>query len=201
MGLHISHMRSFPEEDRSLYVYLLDYGWPEGDYETIFRNSFSAMARRASETGSIIFSSSNGIHFANEVLNWHHVNGLPAESVLPAILFTKTHPNYFVESYHEERSAENGIGDVVLIPLRKVCSTPEYFSSVVESIFSDLENGLSLSSFRVSKHDPRNTQIKSSLLSRVSKKIGNSILLEPNIGGIGVDIKKLFSGTEGQSQK
>jgi hypothetical protein len=32
---------------RSLYVYLLDYGWPEGEWEQIFKKHFMSMADRA----------------------------------------------------------------------------------------------------------------------------------------------------------
>jgi hypothetical protein len=194
MGLHISHMRNFPlEEKRTLYMYFLDYGWPEGDYETIFRNSFSSMANRASQTGAVVFKSDKGIHFANEVLNWHKVNGLRAEEILPAILFTKTHPNYFTESNDETSSSGEGIGDVVLLPLRKACSTPDHFASVIESIFADLSSGLQLRSFQVAEHDPQNQIDENNPLKRFARKISNSILLEPNFAGLGIDIKKLFS--------
>jgi hypothetical protein len=36
MGLHVSTLKELPDGERSLYIYLLDYGWPAGAYEQIF---------------------------------------------------------------------------------------------------------------------------------------------------------------------
>jgi hypothetical protein len=192
VGLYVSHLKSLPYEKRSLYVYLLDYGWPEGPYETVFRNNFQAMARRASDTGSIVIASDRGVHFANEVLNWHSVNGIDADTVLPAILVTKSHPSYFVESTDEGRAAGSGIGDIVLIPLKKACTSPNDFSAVIESVFADLEKGLELKNFRVASHDASTPEEPTSGFRKMATRFGKSIMLEPNISGVGVDLKKLF---------
>ena len=43
MGLYISHMDTVSiKGSRSLYIYLLDYGWPEGEWEQIFKKHFIA---------------------------------------------------------------------------------------------------------------------------------------------------------------
>ena len=48
MGLYISHMDTVSiKGSRSLYIYLLDYGWPEGEWEQIFKKHFMSMADRA----------------------------------------------------------------------------------------------------------------------------------------------------------
>jgi hypothetical protein len=45
MGLYISHMDTVSiKGSRSLYIYLLDYGWPEGEWEQIFKKHFMSMA-------------------------------------------------------------------------------------------------------------------------------------------------------------
>jgi hypothetical protein len=193
MGLYVSHLKNLPYGERSLYVYLLDYGWPEGPYEKIFRDNFQAMAQRASETGSIVIASHRGVHFANEVLNWHSVNGIDADTVLPAILITKAHPNYFVESMDESRSAGEGLGEIVLIPLKAACTSPNDFAMVIESVFADLEKGLALSRFRISSHDATMAKESNAGWRGLASRIGRSILLEPNVAGVGVDLKKLFS--------
>ena len=192
MGLYVSHLKNLPYQQRSLYVYLLDYGWPAGPYETIFRENFPALSQRASDTGSIVIASHRGVHFANEVLNWHSVNGIDADSVLPAILITKTHPNYFGESYDESQPAGDELGELVLIPLKNACTTPEDFSRVIGSVFSDLAKGLELKNFRIASHDA------SKPVAHVrgwANRIARSVILEPNFAGMGVDLKKLFSPT------
>ena len=196
MGLHVSHLKNLPYENRSLYVYLLDYGWPNGPYEKIFRDNFQAMSQRASETGAIVIASHNGVHFANEVLNWHNVNGLDADKILPAILVTKTHPNYFTDSYDDDGNGGEGLGDIVLIPLKRVCTNPDDFASVIESVFSDLEKGLELSKFRVSEHDSQNIKPTVSAFTRFGTRIGKSIMLEPNFAGFGVNLKTLFENPQ-----
>jgi hypothetical protein len=193
MGLYVSHLKSLPYEARSLYMYLLDYGWPQGAYETIFRENFQALSQRASETGSIVIASNRGVHFANEVLNWHSVLGMDAESILPAVLITKTHPNYFVESYDESTSSKGELKELVLIPLKVACTTPEDFSSIIGSIFADLEKGLELKNFRVAAHDAAFQKSSSGRMRGWLDHISQAVLLEPNVAGVGVDLKKLFS--------
>jgi hypothetical protein len=193
MGLYVTHLKNLPYEQRSLYVYLLDYGWPEGPYEKIFRDNFMTLSGRASDTGSIVIASKNGIHFANEVLSWHNVNGLDADTILPAILITKTHPNYFVESTDENRPAEDGLGDIVLVPLKAACTSPEDFASTMESVFADLEKGLTLRNFRIAEHDAVAAPPKVGKLRGFVARFGKSVKLEPNIYGVGVDLKKLFA--------
>lgn len=192
MGLYVSHIRSLPlDQQRNLYVYLLDYGWPDDVYEKLFRDHFQAMARRASETGAIVLASHRGVHFANEVLSFHRVAEFNGDDVLPAILITKTHPRYFVESYDAGvADGERALDEVVLVPLRKACKSPEYFSQVMESIFRDLEKGLDLKDFRVATYDPEKVDV--SVARKAGRKLWDSVLLEPNFGGVGVDLKKLF---------
>ena len=201
MGLYVSHITTLPSDQvRELYVYLLDYGWPEEEYEKIFRKSFESLAKRASETGAIVIASHRGVHFANEVLSYHRVFDLDASEVLPAVLITKTHPSYFVETFGpEEHPVANPElddlceDDVVLIPLKLACTSPEEFTSLAESIFADLTAGLALQNFRVSKYDTRvqrSTEEKS--WRRTIRRLGKVIILEPNIGGLGVNLKELI---------
>lgn len=201
MGLIVSHITGLESyKDRQLYVYLLDFGWPDGEYEQIFKRHWHALSGRASDNKSLIISSNKGIHFANEVLSYHRVFELDADEVLPAILITKTHPSYFVETNGPmEREIENSAtdelckDDVVLIPLKLACSTPDAFASVIESIFSDLEGGLELQNFSVAKHDANPNNIPpAGSWRRVVQRVGKSILLAPNVAGIGVDLKELI---------
>ena len=200
MGLYVSHMTTLlPSQRRELYVYLLDYGWPDGEYEQIFKKHFQSIAKRASENRAIVIASHRGVHFANEVLSFHQVFELDAAVILPAILITKTHPSYFVEALGPDEHPipnpeidELCRNDVILIPLKQACTTPDDFTSLVESIFSDLAHGLTLKDFRVAKHDSHHRQKPGQTrMQRIIRRLGKAIIIEPNIGGIGVDLKKL----------
>lgn len=205
MGLYVSHISTLPaDQTRELYVYLLDYGWPDGEYEQIFRDHFQSMSKRASETRSIVIASHRGIHFANEVLSFHRVFDLDPDEILPAVLITKTHPSYFVETYGPE---EHPIADpstdtlcrndVVLIPLRSACTSPADFASLVESIFADLSGGLDLQNFRVSKHDKHHSKPDAGRKSQgLASRFGRAIVLEPNFAGFGINLKELIGQDE-----
>lgn len=193
MGLYVSHLKNLPYGERSLYVYLLDYGWPEGPYEKIFRDNFQTMAKRASETDAIVIASHRGVHFANEVLSWHNVNGMDADTILPAILITKTHPNYFAESTDDSESAGGGLGDIVLIPLKSACNSPDDFLKLIESVFTDLEKGLELSTFRISQHQLETGNELGFRWKSIKSRLSKSFILEPKFAGVGVDLRKLFS--------
>ncbi len=205
MGLYVSHLKTLPVDvQRDLYVYLLDYGWPDGEYETIFKNHFQTIAKRASEERAVVLASHRGIHFANEVLSYHRIFDFVADEVLPAVLITKTHPSYFIETYgpheHSIQDANKDdlcVNDVVLIALKRACSSPADFKALVESIFADLGKGLELNKFRVAKHEIRNQERQQELgLKGMGRRLGRAIMLEPNFAGIGVNLKALFGYTD-----
>jgi hypothetical protein len=199
VGLYISTMRELPTGDRSLYIYLLDYGWPNGPYETLFRDNFGHLAERSSETGAVVVMSGRGVHFANEVLDWHQVYGHDASDILPALLITQTHPSYFV-GHDADRVArhprgDDGLGDIALIPLQAACTEPGEFLSLIGSIFDDLEGGLTLRQFRADRLDLL-TATKPSRLQSLKERVGRAFILQPNFSGIGVDLKVLFGAPE-----
>ena len=183
---------------------MLDYRWPEGECEQIFKEHYHSISKRASDTRSIVIASHRGVHFANEILSFHRVFDLVADEVSPAILISKTHPSYFVETYGpEEHPISDPAADalcrnnVVLIPLKTACSTPSDFASVVESIFADLSGGVELRNFRVSKHDRHHNKPDDESQSHgILSRIGRAIVLEPNIAGIGINLKELVGQDE-----
>lgn len=205
MGLlvhNLAEIASAPDVGRRLYIYLLDYGWPEGPYEKIFHDNWSKLAERASQTDSIIIRSPNGLHFANEVLNWHCVGGHDAEEILPAILMTHTPPSYFSEGATESSksifsdpltgSNDADLGDVAILPLKQMCASPQKFLDSIESIFSDLEKGLRLREFRTAKFDIVKPP-KLGAVEWIKTRVGRAILLQPNVGGLGIDLQKFFA--------
>lgn len=194
MGLYVSHMETVTvkvERGRSLYIYLLDYGWPGGDWEQRFKQHFLHMAQRATETSAIVIGSMNGIHFANEVLNYHRVGDLKTEDVLPGLLVTKTHPSYFVESYDDTKQPAPGLDDLLVIPLRPFCSDETDFLKVIEGVFSDLRNGLELKNFQIAQQDPRGHRGIS-----LGRRLVNAIAVKPGAFGISVDLKALLLRTK-----
>lgn len=194
MGLYVSTMKELPTGDRSLYVYLLDYGWPAGDYERIFRENFGHLSQRASETEAVVVMSGRGVHFANEVLDWHHVCGHEATEILPAILITHTHPRFFMAGGQD--SSEGDLRDLALLPLRSFCTSPSDFLQVIGSIFDDLEKGLTLRNFRAEKFDVLS---KNPWGEDLKGRVSDAIMLQPNFAGIGLDLKKLFGKREQRS--
>lgn len=197
MGLYISTMKELPTGDRSLYIYLLDYGWPEGPYEKLFKDNFGHLAARASETEAVVIMSGGGVHFANEVLDWHQICGHDASDILPAMLITHTHPNYFLNSnkfpVDRHYSETKNLGDIALVPLKSACKEPSEFLNLVSSIFDDLDNGLTLRSFRAERFDVLSHEQKR---ASIKNRVGKAFILQPNFGGIGIDLKKLFGATQ-----
>lgn len=185
MGLYISHMDTVSiKVERSLYIYLLDYGWPGGEWEQLFKRHFMHMADRATRTGAVVIGSMNGVHFGNEVLSWHRVGDLKADDVLPGLLVTKTHPSYFKESWDDTKPAAPGLEDLLVISLRPFCNDETDFLRAIEGVFSDLQNGLLLKNFQIAKHDARRHHI--------GKRLVNAIEVKPGAFGVSVDLKALL---------
>jgi hypothetical protein len=179
MGLMIHSLGELPlEAKRSYYVYLLDYGWHEPLAEVVHQN-FPRMADLASRHGAVVMRGLVGAHFADEVLSWHHVNGQPAEEILPAILITTIHPEYF--------RAQAGVGarslkdKLLLIPLRKTCGSASEVVSVIEKIFNDIKDKKGLPDFAVAKE----------LKKGKKGAVIDSLILQPNFAGLGLDLKRL----------
>tara|TARA_Y100001951_G_C11209037_1_gene221833 strand:+ start:151 stop:747 length:597 start_codon:yes stop_codon:yes gene_type:complete len=196
MGLIVSHLKTLDRlPSKALYMYLLDYGWPDGKYEKLFKTHFNKLAEKASASNSVVITSNKGVHFANEVLAYYKVLDLDPSKVLPGILITKAPPSYFKETSGPEEHSIDTVTDplvrdgVVIIPLKACCESEADFINIIESIFSDLEKGTSISNFQVSEHDSHHRQTASAFGSRVT----SAIILQPNIFGVGVDLKTLFS--------
>lgn len=191
MGLYISHLDTVTiKEKRSLYIYLLDYGWPDGKWERLFKRHFMRMADRASETGAVVIGSMRGVHFANEVLNWHGVGNLKGEDALPALLITKTHPSYFGETFNENQPADPGLDTLLVVPLRAFCRDETDFLRTVEGIFHDLKSGAVLRDFEIAKHDTRRNP-----RTGLGRRMVDAIEVKPGAFGVSVDLKTLLLGS------
>ncbi|WOR15434.1 hypothetical protein RYZ27_01985 [Hyphomonas sp. FCG-A18] len=189
MGLWINQIDDIEiRGERTLYIYLLDYGWPDGQWEQLFKRHFMKMASMASETGAVVVGSEKGTHFSNSILSWHNVGHLDGERVLPGILITKTHPHYFRtggEGFHSD--PEEALGDLLVIPLKELCNDDADFVKTISGIFSDLKSGSELRNFKVADFD-----ISSPNLRNRGRSIVDAVELKPGAFGVSVDIKKLI---------
>ena len=150
MGLHIHSLAEVPlEVGRNYYLYLLDYGWAE-PLGNALRKNFHRIAEIASKHGAVALVGTVGSHFEDEVLSWHHVNGQPADDLLPAVLITTRHPHWFRSAVLSER----GVPDpqefpILLIKLKEICRNPTEVADVLERIFADIKEGKALSEFEI----------------------------------------------------
>lgn len=86
MGLYVHSLGEIPNgAERAYYVYLMDYGWEE-PLGSAVRANLPRTADLASRTDAVVIHGPRGVHFEDEVLSWHRVNGQDAENILPAIL-------------------------------------------------------------------------------------------------------------------
>jgi hypothetical protein len=187
MGLHVHSLTNIPKsKNRDYLIYLLEYGWHEPLGQAL-RENFDKMAARAANSRSVVIKGTEISHFENEVFSWHHINNEHGEDILPAILITNAHPSYFFESglgLRQRRGLyrESDDGDIklILIPLKRFCKTTTEVVSLIERMFIDIEAHRDLSEFKIAK------EVKKG----VGCAIVDSIILEPNISGVGFSFKK-----------
>jgi hypothetical protein len=189
MGLMIHSLENIPlDAKRNYFIYLLDYGWEEPISEVLNHN-FDKMASIASANKAVIIKGTELAHFENEVLSWHHINNEDAHELLPALLITNKHPKYFLEQKRDFSGRKNTVRvddeyetlKMILVPFRKLCKSTTDVVSIIEKIFSDISNQRDLKDFKVAKELKRG----------IGYAIVDSIILEPEIYGVGFSFKKL----------
>ena len=113
---------------------------------------------------------------------------MDANRVLPGLLITKTHPDYFQESLGPPEPPEPGMKDLLVIPLEPFCTSETDFLRAINGIFDDLKTGTELQNFSIAQHD-----IRHSKSSRLRDKVAEAIELKPGAFGFKVDLKKVFA--------
>ncbi|ACR67580.1 hypothetical protein [Edwardsiella ictaluri] len=148
------------------------------------------MANIAARARAVVIKGTELAHFENEVFSWHRINNQNGDEILPAVLITNAHPDYFMENSHGYkretglyRESKNNELKLILIPLKKFCPTTSDAISLIEKVFSDIKEGKDLSDFRIAKKAQKG----------IGSAIVDSIILEPNIGGIGFKLNQLLS--------
>ena len=189
MGLMVHSLDNIPESARRDYfIYLLDYGWDEPISEALRRN-FDKMAHESSINKAVIIKGTVGEHFQNEVFSWHQINGLNGDDVLPALLISNNHPSYFKDNNHGAgwerglvKESEQHNMKLIIIPFKKFCKSSTEVVGLIQKVFSDIKEQKDLSDFTIAR------EIKKGRGSAIA----DAIILEPNVAGIGVDLKKLI---------
>ena len=181
MGLYVHSIGELPTgAERGYYIYLLDYGWEEAFGEAV-RKNLPRMADVASRSDAVVIYGPRGLHFEDEVLSWHRVNGERSEEILPALLVTTRHPATFREELGGKAKASDK-DSLLLIPLKKACQSPEEVVNMIQRVFADIRDKKELSNFRVIKE----------MHKGVGRAIVDAVVLEPNFSGVGFNFKKLF---------
>lgn len=189
MGLMIYSLDNIPTSARRDYfVYLLDYGWNEPISDSL-RSNFYKMSEIAAQNKAVVIKGTVAAHFDNEVMSWHHINNENTEELLPALLITNKHPDYFRRSEKEYSGKENilRIKDsednmkLILVPFKKFCKTTSDVTTLIEKIFNDICSEKDLSDFRIAKE----------MNKGVGRAIVDSIILEPNFSGLGFSFNRL----------
>jgi hypothetical protein len=182
MGLWIQSLENIPiGAKRDYFIYLLDYGWSEPLGEALMKN-YEKMASIAAENRAVVIRGTHRVHFEDEVLSWHNINGENAEEMLPAILITNRHPIEFRESYDLKNSEIEDDLKLILIPLKKFCKNTTDVAILIEKLFNDIKNKKDLNDFRVAKETKKG----------FGKALADAIVLEPNFVGLGFNFNKMI---------
>lgn len=184
MGLKISTIAAIPENvHRDYYLYILDYyNWDEPIGNTL-RSSFDKIAKFASENNSVAIQGIPESHFYSELMSWESINGIDPKELLPALMITTIHPKYFLDRSYQETSGEEIPEDkLVFIEIGKVCQTPQDVLKLIEKVFKDIKDKKKIEDF----------QIKKELKGGIGKILNDTIILEPNIAGVGININNIF---------
>jgi len=182
MGLHIHSLVNVPPNvNRDYFIYLLDYGWDEPLGEALMKN-YDKMARIAAKSKAVVIRGTEP-HFQDEVFSWHSINGENADDILPAILITNKHPDQFRGHYFDsERVINDATYKLILIPLRRFCKSTTDVIVLIDKLFSDIQDEKDLRDFKIAQE----------MKQGFGKALVDSIILEPNIGGIGFSFKNML---------
>ncbi len=184
MGLKISTIAAIPQNvERSYYLYILDYyNWDEPIGNTL-RNSFDKISKFAAENDSVAIQGIPESHFYSELMSWESVNGIDPKELLPALMIATIHPKYFLDGNDKQTYNEKIPEDkLVFIEIGKVCNTPLDVLKLIEKVFQDIKEKKEIKDFKVKKE----------LKGGIGKILNDTIILEPNIAGIGVNINNIF---------
>lgn len=184
MGLKISTLAAIPEDvTRSYYLYILDYyNWDE-PIGNALRNNFDRIAEFAAKNDSVVIQGIKESHFYSELMSWESINGIDPKDLLPALMITTIHPKYFLDGHDKEIKGGKIPSDkLIFLKLTDICKTPTDVVKLLEKIFKNIQEKKEIKDFEISKE----------LKGGIGKILNDTIILEPNIGGVGLNINNLF---------
>lgn len=151
--------------------------------------NFDHMAQLAEASNAVVIRGT-GSHFNDEVLSWHHINGVEGKQILPAILITTRHPRQFFLHQFDVKASNRGVAQdrMIFIPLNGVCTTPTDVVNLVEGIFADIRGQKQLLHFDVVREMKRGE----------SGALVDALMLRPNYHGLGFDIPLLYKWLAGK---
>ncbi len=198
MGLYVNSVSEIPlSESRSYYIYVLDcYNWDEPVSNTLKANA-ERVAAFCSENDAVMVKGLPNSHFYSEILSWVKINGQNAGMMLPALLITTVHPQYFIDSHDpwpfeeppEDQEPIKAFEDsLIFLKIREICKSPNDVIVLLEKIFHDIKLKHAIKDFAIA-HEQRKGE---------HGAIVDALILEPNFAGLGVDIKKLVNWARGR---
>jgi hypothetical protein len=190
VGLYVNSISDLPlSESRSYYLYILDYyNWDEPISNTLKANS-ERIASFCAANDAVMVKGLPDSHFGSEVLSWVKINGQGPNTILPAILITTIHPDYFIKSNGAEPSHEIS-ESLIFLKIRDLCNTPTDVVALLEKIFTDIKERKKIKDFTIA-HELRKGE---------HGALVDALILEPNIAGLGVDVKKLANWFKGKAK-
>ena len=198
MGLYVNSISEIPlSESRAYYIYVLDYyNWDEPISNTLKANA-ERIATFCSQNDAVMVKGLPDSHFGSEVISWAKINGQNPGMVLPALLITTIHPQYFIDSHDpgpleerpENREPFEEIKDsLIFIKIRDICKNPNDVVVLLEKIFHDIKQGHAIKDFTIAREQRKGEH----------GAIVDALILEPNFAGLGIDIKKLVNWARGR---
>ena len=96
---------------------------------------------------------------------------------------TTLHPKCFIDGDNKQIKGKNIPKDnFVFLEIRKICQHPQDVVTLLEKIFQDIKEEKTIKNFKVVKE----------LKGGVGKILNDTLILEPNVGGIGINLNSLF---------
>lgn len=184
MGLMIHTLAEIPENvTKKYYLYILDYyNWDEPIGKTL-RDNFSKIAEFAANNDSVVIQGTPGSHIYSELMSWKSINGIDTLELLPALMITTLHPSYFISRNNKQIENDDIPTDkFIFLEIKKLCKQPKDVITLLEKIFSDIKEKKAITDFKIRKE----------LKGGVGKIITDTLILEPNIGGIGISFNNII---------
>ncbi|MNQ82166.1 hypothetical protein D3C85_972110 [compost metagenome] len=190
MGLHVNSIADLPlSESRSYYLYILDYyNWDEPISNALRANS-EKIASFCADNNAVMIKGLPDSHFYSEVLSWVKINGQGPNTVLPAILITTIHPKYFIDSDNSNPPHEIS-ESLIFLKIRDICKSPGDTIVLLEKIFKDIKEKKKIKDFTIVREQRKGEH----------GALVDALILEPNIAGLGVDVKKIITWVKGKVQ-